>query len=510
MLTVTQNFRILCYTLVISRIQLALQYAVVLCFTYFKGGYERLVLPLCLNTGVYATSCIIFGAMSVAFLVGAEVSTSIVSLWWVVMFLEGLSTTVISSFWRMLSFKATHLVERMGLLTLIVIGEGAIGITKTVSKLLGKSDTLDTVAVGQIISILLILIFLWALYFDNQPHGHYGTIKQQIWSILHFPVHLAIVGAAEGAQQIAQSRMIIYNFSKLTSSFLKYCVDEHLDGDKLGAKLNQTLEYFQFDAKLETKSIFESEIIPQINLLASSVHQGVCSEANTTFYLAQNADGDGVPEIFDELTADVWTAMFASLGIKLDPAKLARYDPSEIAWTSFQIIYIYWWASLAVLLMCYMTFLYMVRRNKADLSDYVGQATRGTMVVFCLVALGAAADMQVLRAVLSKPYLLPTAACVLALINFSDKLIRQVANRRILARNRPVANYQNADHGSHGRPHYDQIDHDPEKDGDIRGTQLKRQPPLEIVEMDSMSTTELVPKPGKGYSRLSAVGGQKP
>jgi low temperature requirement protein LtrA len=38
-----------------------------------------------------------------------------------------------SSYWKVLSFKRTHLVERLGLLTLIIIGEGVIVMLKAVN-----------------------------------------------------------------------------------------------------------------------------------------------------------------------------------------------------------------------------------------------------------------------------------------------------------------------------------------------------------------------------------------
>jgi hypothetical protein len=55
------------------------------------------------------------------------------------MMFEAVGVITISCFWKMLSFKKTHLMERMSLLTLIVIGEGAIGCTKTVTRMMGKS-----------------------------------------------------------------------------------------------------------------------------------------------------------------------------------------------------------------------------------------------------------------------------------------------------------------------------------------------------------------------------------
>jgi low temperature requirement protein LtrA len=56
-----------------------------------------------------------------------------------------------------LSFKKTHLMERMSLLTIIVIGEGAIGVTKTVSRLMGKHG-LDVEGCFLIMCIIIILV----------------------------------------------------------------------------------------------------------------------------------------------------------------------------------------------------------------------------------------------------------------------------------------------------------------------------------------------------------------
>lgn len=67
----------------------------------------------------------------------------------------------------MLSFKKTHLMERMSLLTLIVIGEGAIGVTKTVSRMMGKSG-LDVESCFLIMCIILVLVSLTVHWVHGQ------------------------------------------------------------------------------------------------------------------------------------------------------------------------------------------------------------------------------------------------------------------------------------------------------------------------------------------------------
>ncbi|KAI8934573.1 hypothetical protein NX059_008271 [Plenodomus lindquistii] len=162
------SFRILCFVLVISRGLLAIQYAVVFFFTY-RARYTKLYLPLGLMIGVYAVSAGVFAGMTPAFS-GPTVNlkTRLVYLvWYAMMVLEAVAVIGISCHWRMLSFKKTHLMERMSLLTIIVIGEGAIGVTRTVGKIM-KSG-LDVEGCFLIMCIIVTLVFLWALYFDSFP-----------------------------------------------------------------------------------------------------------------------------------------------------------------------------------------------------------------------------------------------------------------------------------------------------------------------------------------------------
>lgn len=151
-----QNFRVLCYTLVVSRVLLFIQYSIILAFT-LKKGYGKLYLPLVLSVLIFAAAAAIFTAMTPAFKASSDPRKAVYAVWWIVILFEGIFVIAISSIWRTLSFKKTHIVERMGLLTLIVIGEGAIGVTKTISRIMGKHG-LDSEGCGLIFCIILILV----------------------------------------------------------------------------------------------------------------------------------------------------------------------------------------------------------------------------------------------------------------------------------------------------------------------------------------------------------------
>jgi low temperature requirement protein LtrA len=129
---------------------------VVLFFTW-RARYAKLYLPLGLMFLIYAVAMGAFAAMTPAFAGESKNHRLVYLVWYVVATLEAIAVVTISCCWRMLSFKKTHLMERMSLLTIIVIGEGAIGVTKTVSRLMGKHG-LDVEGCFLIMCIIVILV----------------------------------------------------------------------------------------------------------------------------------------------------------------------------------------------------------------------------------------------------------------------------------------------------------------------------------------------------------------
>ncbi|KAI9792512.1 MAG: hypothetical protein M1816_002032 [Peltula sp. TS41687] len=433
------NFRILCYTLVLSRILFAVQYGVVLGFTA-KKGYNKLLLPLGLNVLIYVIAAVIFGAMTPAFSSKTEYPKGIFSIWWIVMLLESMGSIAISSIWRMLSFKKTHIVERMALLTLIVIGEGAIGVTKTISRMMSKNG-LDAEGCSLVICIILVLVFLWMLYFDNHPKGHYGTIRQQIWSVLHFPLHLAIVGVVEGSQQIALARYVIKQISKFDKELSEACRVNNLDGMDLQQSLNASVEYFQFSSKVESE-----RWIPFIDddLFRIGQNTDICSPANTRL-------ATEYPEDISQLLYHTMSAVYASLGMKLDPKKA----PVELAIRSWHTVYEYYWSSALILLACMIAMMYLIRKNKADIFDWVSLSSRGVCAIVAIIFLGLSKIQDAQFRLLESPAIVPIFAGILLLIIILDRLSAVFSNWRLRRSGEPIADDHEHGHGEHQDPKHE-------------------------------------------------------
>lgn len=111
----------------------------------------------------YAFATGIFGGIIPSYRPNAKAPTALYMVFYGVMIAESIISITISCFWRMLSFKKTHLMERMSLLTIIVIGEGAIGVTKTVGRIMGKQ--MDVEGCFTIMCIIVILVSLLPYFY---------------------------------------------------------------------------------------------------------------------------------------------------------------------------------------------------------------------------------------------------------------------------------------------------------------------------------------------------------
>jgi low temperature requirement protein LtrA len=91
---------------------------------------------------------------------------------------------------------ATHLVERFGLFTLIVLGESVISVAQ------GAADvdwTVQTVAAA--VSGFVTVACLWWLYFDRIDDGAIRSVLQGlVWNYAHLPLLAGLVSVAVGTE----------------------------------------------------------------------------------------------------------------------------------------------------------------------------------------------------------------------------------------------------------------------------------------------------------------------
>jgi len=310
-------------------------------------------------------------------------------------------------------------------------------------------------------------VLIWALYFDNFPHGHYGTIRQQIWSVLHFPFQLAVVGVVEGSQQVALARYVIKNWAKIDSGIDKYCLQDNLDGTKLRDKLLELLDYWYFESKTDTLKYQE---ITEKTIWEIGNTTNICSKANATDYI----NGESIPTLFYNMTLDMFDGVYVGLGMKLPADKLEKESASAIALKSWKLVYLYYWVSFCTLIACSIAFLILIRRHRRDAFDFISIGSRCIALTIGGVLIGLVSNEVGLYQFLSSPAVLPLCLILIFLVLCFDKLSAVFCNWHLLKSGQPYAKeheehhhhehhdgaHEHAEHAS-GHAHHDSshIDH---------------------------------------------------
>jgi predicted metallo-beta-lactamase superfamily hydrolase len=92
-------------------------------------------------------------------------------------------------------------------------------------------------------------------YFDNQPKQYYGTIRQQLWSVLHFFLHIAIVLVVEGSQQVVLAHHVLRKWEKFIQEVKTACNVKELDSEKLTEYLTSAVAPYALADKPETRKL---------------------------------------------------------------------------------------------------------------------------------------------------------------------------------------------------------------------------------------------------------------
>ncbi|KAH6620567.1 hypothetical protein C7974DRAFT_465143 [Boeremia exigua] len=204
--------------LMVSRLTLFTQYGVTLCYT---KKFKTTVLPILLVMASTLVAAILYGALTPIFpneTIEETYSNAYIA-WYIIAISETILTVAVSCYWDVISFVGTHMVQRMSLLSLIILGEGIIVVCKSISKIVKNEFLWSAAVVGQIIAAVLIIYWYYQLYFDRMQEEHFGSIKQQMWSILHFPLHLVLVLVLQGVSLLIIWRQAVEAMNAWVTDF---------------------------------------------------------------------------------------------------------------------------------------------------------------------------------------------------------------------------------------------------------------------------------------------------
>lgn len=422
------NLKSMSVTLMASRWALGVQYGVA---AYYSKRYRKGTTPLIIHSAVMLLCG--FGYLALWFSFNTYSRMSWVA-WYPIIFIELVTVCGASTVWKDIGFKRTHLVERMRLLTLIVMGEGIIVMLKAVNAV----EKGATSGVGWSVSTFCIVgasiglvYFLFMFYFDYTPqHVHYGSIRQQIWTCLHFPFHLSVVLSVEGLRQLTTYWAFIESRRAVKfawDSAYRSATDPNVGNRQRMQLMRGFAEYLYTDGtaiELVKNYSFINGIIT--NLTNADANAWGQQQRNETLWLnyyisRAHAQFYGMKIPYPKTNG---TTLEAVLGDRM----VAEFPVQRL----YALVFQYFYGALAVVFFMYGIMGLFVRRSK-DMWDYFSVGLRFTVGIMFICIERIKINQGLYDQFINSLWPIPTACLMILAVLFIDKTVGLYAYRRMKA-----------------------------------------------------------------------------
>lgn len=235
-------------------------------------------------------------------------------------------------------------------------------------------------------------------------------------------------------------------FVKIEKDIDKICHVDNLDGQKLTDALTYLLKYFNFNKKVETAGL---EDMTLTWIWSAGNTTGICSPEVAAEF---KKTGEWTQTDISTIMIYIWDGVYQGIGMKIPTDKMEKQYSTEIALASWKVVYLYYWVSFCTLIGCSIAFLFLIRRHKADLFDFVSVIIRLIALAIGGTLIALVSNDDALYAVIASPSLLPVCLILLFLILFFDKVSAAFCNWRLRKSGQPYALEAGAEHG-HGDGH---------------------------------------------------------
>ncbi|KAJ5936202.1 hypothetical protein N7454_005500 [Penicillium verhagenii] len=435
-----------------SRMLLATQYTITLAYMY--RPMKATSKGIAYTAIMFWTATIFYLAMFFAFSRGHHIPPRIWTVWFVLFGVEMWTVMGVSCAFPEIGFQDTYLNVRMGLLTLIIIGEGVIAVTRIVNKtvrpggwtkwsfvhILGVttnvvcSDPRELRLLDSgMLTAHLTQYLLWQVYFDLSPGRRLGKVAQQIWAQLHFPFHVALILLLEGSQILALTLDVTLKLKYLAQTFLYVCEETRPSKELAIALIRTTIE----DMEIPFSRGATQEWAAISSLLDDLSTQPLCPVPGTV-----NAFHN--QHIFSDLMGNVTAALFSSMDItppvKVDIGLLDSHQLLRMYMKLLAFVYIYFFAGASLSMGLFSAFAMLSRRHERRLHLGLSMAVRALLAISLAGLVSFASHFPLAYSFMTSPIILYAFTLPLLTVLLVDRLLDGLASRRDAAGRRKQDN----------------------------------------------------------------------
>ncbi|KAG5290825.1 hypothetical protein I7I50_00694 [Histoplasma capsulatum G186AR] len=400
-----------------SRLLLSVEYSIASIFLYgtMQVASKRLlfIVAVFIGTGVTYTG--------LYFVFNNNTGTKgeyVWASWFLIFAIETLVVMSVSGRTPGIGFEDTHLNVRMGLLTLIIIGEGVISVTRLVNQTVGSSGWSKWSFV-HILGVTMGVYLLWQSYFDISPRMKYGITNQQIWTQLHFPFHVMVVLLSEGSQILVLTLDISLKLKYLSNTILSACEPPRPDPNFAIDQLNNTIADMDIDY---TKGALKEQRCIQYILQTLRDSPQLCPSMNNPGSLTLQRSHD--------LMGNVTASLFSSMGITLplDVVESEKLLMLYLRLLGFVYIYYFVVASFAMFILA--AFVFLTQRHTGRIYAWVAITTRVLLGIILLAMVTIVANFDLIYRFMTSPLIIFTFTLALFVALLIDRLLDLIALKR--------------------------------------------------------------------------------
>ncbi|KXS97557.1 hypothetical protein AC578_9778 [Pseudocercospora eumusae] len=451
--------------LMATRLILVCQYLMTIVFLR-KEKASRI--PLATLAAIYGFAAIVYFGLFWSFKLDSNVVGNYSWVgFYVIGAFETILVTMLSSLWSVLSPKGGQVIQRMGLLTLVVLGEGAIGIARQCGLILRSSAlSFEGSVIGSIAAAVLALYCAYLIYFDWLREHFVGSWRQQIWLLLHFPLHLLLALAVEGFTWCITWRAAVVKQKWFYAQSEKW--DKLFDGADTPEQELQSWHKFLDDFQQITLGIVNDTLTtarsPELAVDALTNK----NETQVQMSIARNDSNtwDATGEAVSKLAVIDLNSLFTIAGFNKDPLNMT--DDVEVMEQrvkylvdiNFRTTFIYTFVSVGLVIIC-CTLMAMLSKHKKNVLNWLRLALSLAigifLCMFVMLALGVPKDPNDVNTKLGNrynqfiqsPWILPIIALSLLFVVFLNNTAPIVP--KVEKRGRSSSSSSSSDEDLHGQ-----------------------------------------------------------
>ncbi|PHH70531.1 hypothetical protein CDD80_5951 [Ophiocordyceps camponoti-rufipedis] len=317
-----ETMRAMSIILVVSRACLAVEYGAVL---HHVKDYKAARLPIILQICVHFSAAVIYLGLTFGF--RGDVKSQDFIVWYFISAAEAMLTVLLSNLYPVLSFTKTHLIKRLTLLTVIIIGDGIIQVAREVVTIVKNPDAWDGVTIGLVTAAVATIYFVFLVYFDwLRDSFHLPAIRQQLWMSVHLPFHLSLILFTQGFTQFLIWSKIVDVLNTVSMGFGRKGHEWLTDATtaEVQARLNESTQAFfmDFPPKIPSTWITINDAISNITLIPDAFWSELSNYYETHNASAFNTTDIKAAQVFSDIMtatmSSMANALFATFGMDLE------------------------------------------------------------------------------------------------------------------------------------------------------------------------------------------------